>query len=48
MLVLCEGEVRQGQGFKPDYSFVEDDPLPPVRAPGELEACLTALRTLAA
>jgi glucosamine 6-phosphate synthetase-like amidotransferase/phosphosugar isomerase protein len=48
MLVLCEGEVRQGQGFRPDYGFVEDDPRPPVRAPREAEACLTALRTLAA
>ena len=48
MVVLCEGEVRQGQGFRPDYGFVEDDPLPPVRAPGEMEACLMALRALAA
>src|SRR6266545_3310456 len=48
MLVLSEGELRQGQGFRPDFSFVEDDPLPAVRAPSEAEACIKALQTLAA
>jgi glucosamine 6-phosphate synthetase-like amidotransferase/phosphosugar isomerase protein len=48
MLVLSDGELRQGQGFRPDFSFVEDDPLPAVRAPSEAEACIKALQTLAA
>ena len=48
MLVLADGEVRRTQRFRPDHGFVEDDPLPAVRAPREAEQCLTALAALAA
>ena len=34
--------------FRPDPDFVEDNPLPSVRAPREREVCLTRLQALAA
>jgi glucosamine 6-phosphate synthetase-like amidotransferase/phosphosugar isomerase protein len=48
LLVLSDGEVQRTQRFRPDHGFVEEDPLPAVRAPGEAEACLSALQALAA
>ena len=48
MLVLSDGEIQRTQSFRPDHGFVEEDPLPAVRAPREAEACLSALRALAA
>ena len=48
MLVsLCEGKVVERARFRPQR-FVEDDPLPAVRAPEEREFCLTRLAALAA
>jgi glucosamine 6-phosphate synthetase-like amidotransferase/phosphosugar isomerase protein len=43
-----DGEVVRKERFKPDHAYVEEDPLPLVRAPGEYEACVTALAALAA
>jgi glutamine phosphoribosylpyrophosphate amidotransferase len=43
-----DGEIVRQERFRPDHEFVEDDPLPAVRAPGEREACLSALAVLAA
>lgn len=48
MLVsLCEGKVAERARFRPQR-FVEDDPLPSVRAPEEREFCMTRLAALAA
>jgi glucosamine 6-phosphate synthetase-like amidotransferase/phosphosugar isomerase protein len=47
-LAVRDGEVVRRERFRPDHAFVEEDPLPLVRAPGEFEACLTALAALAA
>lgn len=47
LLELREGEVVRCDRFTPP-PFVEEDPLPAVRAPREAEACLIALRALAA
>ena len=44
---LQHGQVVRSERFEPQ-PFVEDDPLPAVRAPREAEACLTALQSLAA
>jgi len=43
---LCEGKIRAQARFKPKTYF-EADPLPAVRAPGELENCLARLAALA-
>jgi len=45
---IRDGEVVRKERFRPDHDFVEEDPLPAVRAPGEREACLSALALLAA
>src|SRR5919198_1179272 len=47
-LAIREGEVVRRERFRPDHEFVEDDVLPAVRAPGESDACLSALAALAA
>jgi len=47
LLELCHGEIVRCDRFTPP-PFVEEDPLPAVRAPREAEACLTALQSLAA
>ncbi len=44
---LCDGAVAERLRFRPQR-FVEDDPLPAVRAPQEREYCLTRLAALAA
>jgi glucosamine 6-phosphate synthetase-like amidotransferase/phosphosugar isomerase protein len=43
-----DGEVIRKERFRPDHEFVEDEPLPAVRAPGQREACLSTLALLAA
>jgi glucosamine 6-phosphate synthetase-like amidotransferase/phosphosugar isomerase protein len=47
-LALREGEIAHRERFRPDLEYVEADPLPAVRAPGEREFCLTRLAALAA
>ena len=47
-VAVCEGEIVRRERFRPDHEFVEPDKLPSVRAPGEREACLTALAALLA
>jgi len=43
-----DGRIVQRTSFTPDASFVEEDPLPPVRAPQEALSCLARLAALAA
>ena len=47
-LSVENGEVRRRERFRPDLDYVEHDPLPAVRAPGEGAFCLTRLAALAA
>jgi glucosamine 6-phosphate synthetase-like amidotransferase/phosphosugar isomerase protein len=47
-LALRNGEIVRRERFRPDVDYVEADPLPAVRAPGEREFCLTRLAALAA
>jgi len=47
-LALRNGEVIRRERFRPDLDYIEPDPLPAVRAPGEGEFCLTRLAALAA
>jgi glucosamine 6-phosphate synthetase-like amidotransferase/phosphosugar isomerase protein len=46
LLALCEGQFHAQARFKPQR-YVEADPLPAVRAPGERENCLSLLASLA-
>jgi glucosamine 6-phosphate synthetase-like amidotransferase/phosphosugar isomerase protein len=46
LLALCEGQIHAQARFKPQR-YVEADPLPAVRAPGERENCLSLLAALA-
>ncbi len=48
VFVLRDGAVIRRERFRPDLEYVEDEPLPAVRAPGEREYCLTRLDALAA
>ena len=45
---IARGEVVRRERFRPDLAYVEPDPLPAVRAPGEREFCMKRLATLAA
>jgi len=47
-LALRGGEIVRRERFRPDLEYVEPDPLPAVRAPGEREFCLSRLAVLAA
>jgi len=47
-LALAGGRVVARRRFRPDLEYVEADPLPAVRAPGEREFCLTRLAALVA
>jgi|SRR5215203_3472393 len=47
VLELLHGDVVRRDRFTPQ-PYVEEDPLPAVRAPREAEACLSALQSLAA
>src|SRR5689334_10804835 len=42
------GEVVRHERFRPDLDYVEPDPLPAVRAPGERDFCMTRLAAIAA
>ncbi len=48
LLALRDGAVVGRERFKPDLEYVETDPLPAVRAPGERESCLSRLAALVA
>jgi glucosamine 6-phosphate synthetase-like amidotransferase/phosphosugar isomerase protein len=45
-LLVAAGDVVVRSRFKADMSYVEEDPLPAVRAPGEAEFCLSRLAAL--
>src|SRR5262245_16872267 len=45
---LAGGEVVRRERFRPDLDYVEPDPLPAVRAPGERDFCMTRLARIAA
>jgi hypothetical protein len=47
LLALCQGAIASQNRFK-SKRYVEADPLPAVRAPGERESCLSRLAALAA
>jgi glucosamine 6-phosphate synthetase-like amidotransferase/phosphosugar isomerase protein len=47
-LLVQNGDVVVRSRFKADMSYVEENPLPAVRAPGEAEFCLSRLAALAA
>lgn len=47
-LELSAGTVARSERFRPDLEYVEDHPLPSIRAPQEREFCLTRLAALAA
>jgi glucosamine 6-phosphate synthetase-like amidotransferase/phosphosugar isomerase protein len=48
LLVLRDGAVVRKERFEPDLEYVEDHPLPSVRAPQERDVCLRRLAALAA
>jgi glucosamine 6-phosphate synthetase-like amidotransferase/phosphosugar isomerase protein len=48
LLRLEDGLVARSERFRPDEDYVEDNPLPAVRAPHEAKACLSMLAALAA
>ena len=43
---LEAGSVVRTSRFRPDHSYVEDSPLPTVRAPGESDHCLARLAAI--
>jgi glucosamine 6-phosphate synthetase-like amidotransferase/phosphosugar isomerase protein len=45
---LVDGEVARRERFRADVDYVEPDPLPAVRAPGERDFCMTRLAAIAA
>ena len=47
LFALCEGRIAAQARFK-SQRYVEAEPLPAVRAPGERESCLSLLAVLAA
>jgi glucosamine 6-phosphate synthetase-like amidotransferase/phosphosugar isomerase protein len=48
LLSLRKGQIDGHERFRPDLEYVEADPLPAVRAPGEREFCLERLAALTA
>jgi glucosamine 6-phosphate synthetase-like amidotransferase/phosphosugar isomerase protein len=48
LLALDGGTIARKERFRPDLEYVEDNPLPTVRAPQERDACLIRLAALAA
>ncbi len=48
LLAVANGAVVDRRRFRPDLEYVESNPLPAVRAPGEREFCLTRLAALVA
>jgi hypothetical protein len=47
-LILRDGKIALETRFRADETYVEDNPLPTVRAPGESASCLERLAVLAA
>jgi glucosamine 6-phosphate synthetase-like amidotransferase/phosphosugar isomerase protein len=47
LLTVADGAVCSTDSFEPDRTFVEDSPLPPVRAPEEARSCLARLAAIA-
>jgi glucosamine 6-phosphate synthetase-like amidotransferase/phosphosugar isomerase protein len=47
LLTVADGAIRSTDSFEPDRTFVEDSPLPPVRAPEEARSCLARLAAIA-
>jgi len=45
---IAGGEVVRHERFRPDLDYIEPDPLPAVRAPGERDFCMTRLAAIAA
>jgi glutamine phosphoribosylpyrophosphate amidotransferase len=48
LLTVSDGRVVRRERFRPDLDYVEDNPLPSVRAPQERDSCLVRLAALAA
>ena len=48
LLALRDGAILRKERFQPDLDYVEDNPLPSVRAPQERDVCLRRLAALAA
>jgi hypothetical protein len=48
LFALKNGSIALEERFVPDLAYVEDNPLPSVRAPQEREFCLRRLAALAA
>jgi glucosamine 6-phosphate synthetase-like amidotransferase/phosphosugar isomerase protein len=48
LLALRDGSIVRKDRFHPDFDYVEDNPLPSVRAPQERDVCLRRLAALAA
>ena len=48
LLAVADGRVVRRERFRPDLEYVEDNPLPSVRAPQERDSCLLRLAALAA
>ncbi len=48
LLAVENGQIVSRRRFRPDFDYVEDHPLPSVRAPQEREFCLSRLAALAA
>jgi glucosamine 6-phosphate synthetase-like amidotransferase/phosphosugar isomerase protein len=48
LLAAAAGRVLGQASFEPDRTFVEESPLPPVRAPEEARSCLARLAAIAA
>ena len=48
LLALRDGAIVRKERFRPDFEYVEADPLPSVRAPQERDVCLRQLAALAA
>ena len=48
LLRLRDGAIAARERFRPDLSYVEENPLPAVRAPREAEFCLSRLAALVA
>jgi glucosamine 6-phosphate synthetase-like amidotransferase/phosphosugar isomerase protein len=47
LLTVADGAVRSTDSFEPDRTFIEESPLPPVRAPEEARSCLARLAAIA-
>jgi glucosamine 6-phosphate synthetase-like amidotransferase/phosphosugar isomerase protein len=48
LISIVDGAVTRSDSFEPDRTFVEETPLPPVRAPEEARFCLARLAAISA